>query len=100
MHKSFINFRYIGKYTNRPAVSFFYRFALLICRDDFSSFKTFRKNTSGDTIIRYNSISEVTTFSFSIKVILPLVVTLFPKIGFTAFQNFLESLTLPNSKFS
>ena len=47
-----------------------------------------------------NSISEVTTFSFSIKVILFLVVTLFPKIGFTAFQNFLESLTLPNSKFS
>ena len=34
-----------------------------------------------------NSISEVTSFSFSIKVILFLVVTLFPKIGFTAFQN-------------
>ena len=47
-----------------------------------------------------SSISEVTTFSFSIKVILFLVVTLFPKTGFTAFQNFLESLTLPISKFS
>ena len=47
-----------------------------------------------------SSISEVTTFSFSIKAILFLEVTLFPKTGFTVFQNFLESLTLPNSKFS
>ena len=47
-----------------------------------------------------NSITEVTTFSFSIKVILFLEVTLFPKTGFTVFQNYLESLILPNSKFS
>ena len=44
-----------------------------------------------------NSISGVTTFSFSIKVILFLVVTLFSKTGFTVFQNFLESMTLPKS---
>ena len=37
-----------------------------------------------------NSISEVTTFSFSVKVKLFLAVTLFPKTGFTVFQNFLE----------
>ena len=44
-----------------------------------------------------NSISEVSTFLFSVKVILFLVLTLFPKTGFTVFQNFLESLTLPKS---
>ena len=196
MHKSFINFRYIGKFTNRPVVSFFCRLVLIVCRDDFSSSKTFRKNTNVDTVIivisynwsknianffkvfswninqlrrfflvfnfciflrsisfvallklndffprlfiyfsiavilewflyflmiaetaglipnlgtistKYllkifaNSITEVTTFSFSIKVILFLEVTLFPKTGFTVFQNYLESLILPNSKFS
>ena len=196
MHKSFINFRYIGKFTNRPVVSFFCRLVLIVCRNDFSSSKTFRKNTNVDTVIivisynwsknianffkvfswninqlrrfflvfnfciflrsisfvallklndffprlfiyfsiavilewflyflmiaetaglipnlgtistKYllkifaNSITEVTTFSFSIKVILFLEVTLFPKTGFTVFQNYLESLILPNSKFS
>ena len=47
-----------------------------------------------------NSVSEITTFLFSIKVILLLIVTLFPKTSFTVFQNFLESLTFRNSKFS
>ena len=47
-----------------------------------------------------NSILEVTTFLFSIKVTLFLVVTLFSKTGFTAFQNFFESLTLSNTKLS
>ena len=61
MHKSFINFRYIGNYTNRPVVSFFCRFVLPICRDDFSTFKTFRKNTNGDTIIIVISFTGVKT---------------------------------------
>ena len=47
-----------------------------------------------------NSISEVATYSFSIKVILFLAVTMFPKTSFTVFQNFLDSSTLPKSKFS
>ena len=47
-----------------------------------------------------NSVSEITTFLFSIKVILFLIVILFPKTSFTVFQNFLESLTFRNSKFS
>ena len=46
-----MNFRYIGKCTSRPVVSFFCRFVLVTCRDEFNSLKTFRKNASGDTII-------------------------------------------------
>ena len=94
MHKSFINFRYIGKFTNRPVVSFFCRLVLIVCRDDFSSSKIFRKNTDVDTVIiviSYNWSKNIANF---------FKVTLFPKTGFTVFQNFLESLTLPNSKFS
>ena len=51
MDKCFINFRYIGKYTNRLVVSFSCRFALRTCRDDFNSFKTFPKPTNVETII-------------------------------------------------
>ena len=53
------------KYTNGPVVSFFCRFILLICRDDFRSFKTFQKNTNGETIIviSYNWSRNFTNFT-------------------------------------
>ena len=65
MHKSLINFKCIGKYTNWPEVSFSCRFVLLICREDFSGFKTLRKNTNGETIIiviRYNWSKNIAKF--------------------------------------
>ena len=65
MHKYFINLRYNGKYTNRPVVKFFSRFALLICSDDFGSFKIFQKTTNVDTIIiviRYNWSENIAKF--------------------------------------
>ena len=65
MHKSFINFRYIGKFTNRPVVSFFCRLVLIVCRNDFSSSKTFRKNTNVDTVIiviSYNWSKNIANF--------------------------------------
>ena len=74
MHKSFINFRYIGKYTDRSVVSFFCRFVRLVCRDDFSSFKTFGKNTNGDTITIVISYTGVKT---SLNLLMYLVGTSF-----------------------
>ena len=54
MDKYFIDFRYIGKYTNRPEVSFFCRFVLLICRDDFRIFNSFWKTANVDTANYYS----------------------------------------------
>ena len=65
MRKSFINFRYIGKFTNRPVVIFFCRLVLIVCRNDFSSSKTFRKNTNVDTVIiviSYNWSKNIANF--------------------------------------
>ena len=61
MHKSFINFRYIRKYTNGPVV---YSVGLsFFCVGKTSAVLKFqlRKNTNGNTIIIVISITGVKT---------------------------------------